>query len=290
MKANYLFLSAIAACALASCGSAKSDKIQIAATFAPIYDYAVRIAGDKAEIINVVGEYEPHDFSLNSSKAMSFIEKADLLLAYGHNIDQWASELNKDAYRLVTTGVEFMMKGEVEDPHAWLSIKRAKTMLQNVADALISVDEANKDYYEANLEKALEDYDKLDASYTETLVGKMSSPYLVTSHEAFGYLASDYGLTQIGINDIADHEPSASRIAEVVDFIEEHEVKCIFLEELDSAGNVETIKSELAERGYTVSYDVLSAYECSSESGYAEGGDFLSVMNANLETIAEWVA
>ncbi len=290
MKANYLLLSAIAACALASCGGSKSDKVQIAATFAPVYDYAVRIAGDKADIINVVGENEPHEFSLNSSKAMSFIEKADLLLAYGHGIDQWASGLNKNAYTLVTEGVEFVTKDGVEDPHAWLSIKRAKTMLKNVADALISVDQANKDYYESNLAKALADYDGLDASYTETIVGKMTSPYLVTSHEAFGYLASDYGLTQIGINDIADHEPSASRITEVVDFIQEHEVKCIFLEELDAAGNVETIKSELAERGYTVQYDVLAAYECSSESDYADGGDFLSVMNKNLETIAKWMA
>ena len=293
MRKSIVKLSSVlgaAALMLFSCSSNSNGKLKIAATFAPIYDYVARIAGDKAEIMNVVGDNEPHEFSLNDARSMGFIEKADLLFAYGHNIDQWADGLNQSAYRNVTEGLRFKADGGVEDPHAWLSIECAKSMARNVARAISEKDPANKEYYENNLESLLESYDGLDAKYKETLLGKTASPYIVTSHEAFGYLASDYGLTQVGVNDIADHEPTSARISQVVDFIEEHEVKCIFLEELDSAGNIETVKSELSKRGYEIGYDVLSAYECATESEWKNGDDFVSVMEENLKVLAKWIA
>lgn len=292
MKLKQSLLQILTVCgtiSLISCGNNSSGKVRIAATFAPIYDYAARIAGDKAEIINIVGENEPHEFSPNSAKTMSFVEKADLLLGYGHGIDSWAEGLNAEAYVNVTKNVEFDIDNGA-DPHAWLSINKAKQMLNNVAEALIEKDPSNKDSYEANLQKALFDYDAVDKQYENKLAGKLENPYFVTSHEAFAYLAKDYDLVQVGINDVAGHEASSSRITQIVDFIQDNQIKCIFLEELDAAGNVETIKTELANRGYTIEYDVLSAYECATEKSWNEGDDFLSVMKENLEVMEKWMA
>ena len=278
---------------MAACGEGGSGKIKIAASFAPVYDFAKRIAGDKAEVLNVVGDAEPHEFQLNESRKMAFIESADLFLMFGHGIDPWAVNLNAKAQFEVAQNVTFktnlISRDEgVEDPHAWLSFQRDKIMLKNIADKICEIDPANAEYYKSNLSTALTSFEAVEASYSAFLKdGNLESPYIVTSHEAFGYLASEFGLTQVGIGDLADHEPSSSRLKEIVDFIQNNGVRYLFLEELDSPGFVQTVVSELAKRDYSVEYRELSCYECVSDKDYEKGEDFLSLMNKNLEVLKE---
>jgi zinc transport system substrate-binding protein len=47
---------------------------------------------------------------------------------------------------------------------------------------------------------------------------------MVTSHDAFGYLADRYGLEQVAISLSPDEEPSTRRLAEVAEFAQEHGV------------------------------------------------------------------
>ena len=284
---SIVFLLSGAAGAI-SCGENGNGKLKIAASFAPVYDFAKRIVGDKADVLNIVGDAEPHEFQLNESRKMAFIESSDLLLTFGHGIDPWAENLKPKAKFEITGNVKFIVQDGQEDPHAWLSFERDKQMLKDIADKICELDTQNSDYYKANLSEALTAFDKVEASYTEALEdGALESPYIVTSHEAFGYLASDFGLTQVGIGDLADHEPSSSRLKEIVDFIQNNGVRYLFLEELDSPGFVQTVVSELAKRDYSVEYRELSCYECVDDGNYEKGEDFLSIMRENLEVLKE---
>ena len=271
-----------------SCGKNDDGRIKIAASFAPVYDFAKRIAGDKAQVLNVVGDAEPHEFQLNESHKMAFIESSDLFLTFGHGIDPWSSNLKPKEKFEITSDIQFIVNNGEEDPHAWLSFARDKAMLQGIADKICEIDPANQEYYRNNLELALASFDGVAASYSSFFrEGAIQSPYIVTSHEAFGYLASEFGLTQVGIGDLADHEPSSSRLKEIVDFIQNNGVRYLFLEELDSPGFVQTVVSELAKRDYSVEYRELSCYECVNDEEYEKGQDFLSVMNENLEVLKE---
>jgi|GEM_PF-4124383 len=271
----------------ASCSSPSSDKnLKIATTFAPVYDFAKRIAGDKAEILTIVGDNEPNDFSPNSPKISAFCEKADLLLAYGHGMDPYAEAMNEDAYRLVTDGVNFIETECGEDPHAWLGIKEAEKMLKNTCDAIASADPENRDFYVSNCQNALGEFEAVYAEGKELLKDDIGKA-IVTSHDAFAYFASDYGLTQYSISDIADHEVSATRIDTVIQYIKANNLHTIFVEELDSVGYVAQIKSELEKENYAVELKELSAYESVSEEEYPDGNDYLSVYKEDLKELSE---
>ena len=282
MKRSILILPILLSL-LASCGNSSSGKIKIACSFAPIYDFAKRIAGDNAEIMNIVGDAEPHEFQLVEARKMAFIESSDAFFTYGHGIDPWASGLNKTSECDITKGIEFLSSNGEEDPHAWLSFELDKKMMRTVADKLSDLDPSNAAIYQANLQKAETDFSALQTRYETEL--NVSSPFLVTSHEAFGYLAHDFGLTQIGIGDLADHEPSSSRLKEIVDLIQKEGIRYIFLEELDSPGYVQAVVNELKKNNYEVEYRELSCYECVSDGDYQKGQDFLHVMEENLEVL-----
>lgn len=166
------------------------------------------------------------------------------------------------------------------DPHVWLSPVKAKQQAQNIAAALSEVDPANAESYAANLKDLEKDLDQLDKDFREGLKD-VKSKLLVTNHEAFAYLAKEYGLEQEGITGVyADQEPSAQRMAEIIDFVKEHQVKVIFAEEILSPKVSEAIAEA---SGATV--EVLSPVESLTQEQVQNGDDYLTVMRSNLEAL-----
>lgn len=166
------------------------------------------------------------------------------------------------------------------DPHVWLSPVLAKQQLQTIAEALIKLDPTHKTVYEANLAEALKQMDDLDAAFQE-MVKAAKRKEFITSHEAFGYLARQYGLEQMGIAGLdADQEPSPARMAELVDFAKEHDVKVIFFEELVSPKLAETLAKTLG-----VETAVLNPLEGLSEEDLKAGKEYFSIMKENLEAL-----
>jgi zinc transport system substrate-binding protein len=68
---------------------------------------------------------------------------------------------------------------------------------------------------------------------------------LVTSHDAFAYLAKAFGLTQVGISGLSpEAEPSPARLAEVADLVTTEGITTIYYETLVSPKVAETLASE----------------------------------------------
>ena len=295
LRKTFMFIIPIAVFSLVSCEKADDGEFKIAASFAPMYDFTKRIVGDKAEVINIVGDNEPHGFEPNDPKTAAFVEDADLLVAYGHNIDSWAVNMNSSKYFDATTDVTFYSALDQDgnetntvDPHAWLSLLDAKIMINNIATKVISIDPDNKETYENNLEETLTSFTDLYNEYVHAFESDaLYSKIIVTSHEAFRYFAMDFGLVQKGIADIANNEPSSAQITKIIDYIKDNDVHYIFLEELDEPGFVDTIVEELRKDDYDINYEVLNAYEGVKEEDWDSGNDYLSVMESNLLTIKE---
>ncbi|MDU7033399.1 MAG: metal ABC transporter substrate-binding protein, partial [Finegoldia magna] len=99
------------------------------------------------------------------------------------------------------------------DPHVWISPKNAKIEMENIKNGLVELDKDNADYYESNYQKYAKMLDELDAKYKESLEN-LPKKEIVVSHEAYGYLCKDYGLTQIGVKGVnAETEPDAKKMA-----------------------------------------------------------------------------
>lgn len=168
------------------------------------------------------------------------------------------------------------------DPHVWLSPKNAQIMLKNITDAVVALDEENKDFYEENLKKYTDELTKLDSEYKDGLAN-IKSNEIVVSHEAFGYLCNEYGLTQKGIEGVmAESEPDAKTIKEIIELVKEKGIKIIFTEEAMNPKIVETISKETGAEVRT-----LNPIEGISEDDMNKGVDYFSIMRDNLKNLEE---
>ncbi len=116
------------------------------------------------------------------------------------------------------------------DPHVWLDPENAKAMANAVATGLGKVDPGNAKTYEANAVAFVASLDQLSAGIgaeTKPIQGK---PFVVF-HDAYQYFEKRFGLTAVGsISDISAAAPSAKRLNEIRNKLEETKALCVFRE------------------------------------------------------------
>ena len=279
-------------------------KLSVYASFYPMYDFAVKIGGDKADVVNMVpAGTEPHDWEPTAADVAG-LEQAAIFIYNGAGMEHWAEDVleslqNKDLIAVEASKDIALMEGHHEhegeeeehedeeehegeefDPHVWLSPVNAKKEMENIKNAFVQADPDNKEYYEANYVKYAADFDALDKEFQDAL-SVLPKKDIIVSHEAFGYLCAAYGLNQIGIEGLApDSEPDPARMAEIIEFAKENDVKVIFFEELVSPKVSETIADAIGAQTA-----VLSPIEGLSDEQQAAGDDYFAVMRKNLEAL-----
>jgi zinc transport system substrate-binding protein len=272
----------LGACGPLDRGGTASSKPRVVASFYPVAHAARAIAGDRASVTNLTPpRVEPHELELTSGQVIAATE-ADLLLYVGRGfqpaVESLAAEMGDRAVDLLA-GQELAAAPEPGegpvDPHVWLDPRRMAAIGRVIADRLASIDPANAAAYQSNgaaLRALLRD---LDRAFSRGL-DDCRSRKIVTSHEAFGYLARRYGLTQVGIAGLdPEAEPSPQRIAFVTEFTRRHNVTTIFFETLVSPRVAQTIAAEVGAR--TAVLDPLE--------GPPPGGDYFTGMRSNLAAL-----
>jgi len=86
-----------------------------------------------------------------------------------------------------------------KDPHIWMSLRLVKIQAQNICEALIKQDPANKDYYQNNLRTFIDDLADLDAEIIKRPGRYQGTKIYRFFYPAWGYFARDYGLDQIPV-------------------------------------------------------------------------------------------
>jgi zinc transport system substrate-binding protein len=123
---------------------------------------------------------------------------------------------------------------------------------------------------------------ELDADYRERLA-HCDRHEIVTSHEAFAYLAQRYRLEQIPITGLSpEAEPQPADLARVVELVEERGVTTIYYETLVSPRIAETVARETG-----ADTAVLDPLEGLTPAEIANGDDYFSRMRANLRALEE---
>ena len=187
---------------------------------------------------------------------------------------------------VITVGQDLMTQNVVEDgtsiidPHTWLAPPLAEKMADKILAGFVSIDPANEAYYQANETQLKADLASLDSEYKQGLAS-CASKNIVTSHAAFGYLATVYGLNQVPISGVSpDAEPSPKQLADVADFVKKNGVKYIFFESLVSPKLSETIARETGAQTM-----VLDPIEGIAPGDLAKGIDYMGVMRSNLKNL-----
>jgi zinc transport system substrate-binding protein len=252
-----------------------SSKLQVTASFYPMYFFASQIGGNKVNVINITPSgNEPHDYDL-TSKDLVKIENSKLLILNGL-IEPWSNKITDDLKNkntpIVIAGNKLFTS---TDPHVWLSPTLAKIESENIASTLKTIDPLNSDYYNTNEVKLEDELNILDQKYKDGLQNCATRNF-VTSHAAFGYLAKDYGLNQIAVSGLSpDEEPSLKKLADVSNFAKENNIKYIFFESLVSPKLSETIANEVGAKTL-----VLDPIE-----GVKDNNTYLTLMMNNLQNL-----
>ena len=161
------------------------------------------------------------------------------------------------------------------DTHTWLNITEIPLVIDAIAAAFSEADPANAEAYAANAAELSEAFVALDTEYKEGLAACEQDTFVVT-HPAFGYVAHDYGLTQVGISGLdEDTEPSPARLREISDVIAETGTTTVFFGNTSSPTVAEALATEVG-----IDTAILSTL-----TGAEEGEDYISLAQSNLEAL-----
>lgn len=303
---KYSFMMMILILILAGCGKSEggeivSGKVNVVTSFYPIYEFAKEIGGEEANVINLLPTgVEPHEWTPRSKDILN-TSKAELFLYNGAGLEGWvpnfmkgfgsdsnvkAIEVSQGISLIAAEGEDDHDHGQDEsadhhlDPHTWVSPKSALVMVENIKNSYVEVDPTNKDKYESRYAALSEKLIELDAKFTEQL-SKTTHKEIVVSHQAFGYLCRDYGLTQHAIMGLSpEAEPRAQDLISLSKLVKEEGIQYIFFEELVSDKLAKTLASETG-----VKTLVLNPVEGLTKEQEQAGDNYFTLMERNLQNL-----
>ncbi|WP_342417650.1 metal ABC transporter substrate-binding protein [Paenibacillus sp. FSL R10-2782] len=276
-------------------------KLKVVTTFYPMYEFTKQVAGDHADVtVLIPAGAEPHDWE-PSAKDMAQVKDADVFV-YNGIVEGWAEQALSSASNDKRVVVEAskglnLMEGTAEeegeahaeeghahdhvlDPHVWLDPVLAQKEVESIKAGFISADSANKADYEKNANAYIAKLKKLDTEF-KTALKDVKRKDFITQHAAFGYLAKQYGLTQVPIAGLSpEQEPTPDKLAGIIKFAKGNNVKTIFFETLVDPKVAETVATEIGAKT-----DVLNPLEGLTDEDKQKNLDYLGVMKNNLEAL-----
>jgi zinc transport system substrate-binding protein len=237
---------------------------------------------------------EPHDVEL-TPKDIATVADADLVVyleGFAPAVDDAVTQSASDdaafdvaryagldlTYTPIEEGEVASHEAGATDPHFWLDPTRLAKVAGEVAARLGDLAPAHAHEIDANADELRGELSSLDAELDAGLA-TCTNRDLVTSHNAFGYLAQRYDLRQVGIAGLTPaEEPSPQSLAAVADYVAAHDVATIYYETLVSPTVAETVAAETG-----AATAVLDPLEGLGDD--AAGSDYLSVMRANLASL-----
>ncbi len=129
------------------------------------------------------------------------------------------------------------------DPHIWNSPANAMIMVENLRDALMRIDPDHADDYENNTREYLAELGSIHQQMKIGL-GLHGGENFLVYHLSFGYLAHEYNLPQIAIED-GGKEPTPAGVQAIIDQAKEENITTVFVSPQFDESNAETIAEEI---------------------------------------------
>ena len=289
MRKLSIFIFTLATLAITS--NPSWAKIDVVASFSILGDMVKQVAGDSAHVTTIVGpDADAHLYTPNAGDAVAVTE-ADLIITNGMGFETWSATLietsgTKAAIAVATQGIEPLLADGEVDPHAWNSLTNGIIYINNIEAALSAASPADAPMFKKNADAYRA---QLTALHNRALSDIASLPtdkrVVVTAHDAFGYLASAYGLTFLAPQGIdTEAEPSAKELAELITFLNETGAGALFVENIANSDLIAQISRETGiEIGGRIYSDALSVKGSPATS-------YLAMFTHNLELLTKTLA
>jgi zinc transport system substrate-binding protein len=280
------------------------EKITVVASFYPLYEFASRVVGDRAEVSSLVpAGVEPHDWE-PTAEDVSRARTADVLVINGAGFEIWADDMETKVVANTSEGIEFNYKEENEagtdkhghedddddaaggngvNPHIWLDPMLVKHQIDKIRDMLARSDPANADYYNQNAARFTAELDSLDAFIRSELASCEKLDF-IAFHDAFIHFSERYGLRQHSIQGVSpEGEILPQTIQQIIELANELDTNVIYSEDLIDSRLADTIANEIPDGKVLV----LSPIEGIGEEEQAAGIGYIDKMKQNIANLKE---
>ena len=242
------------------------DRVNVVTSFSILGDFVKNVGGERVSVTTLVGpDGDVHVYTPAPADAKK-IADAKLLVINGLGLEGWLPRLlqasgSKAPIIVATRNIAPLKLGSDADPHAWQSVANAKIYVTNIRDALGAADPADAATFRANTQAFLAKLDALDREVREA-IGKIreSRRKVISTHDAFGYFASAYGIefvAPLGVS--TESEASARDIAGIITQIKTAKIPAVFLENISDPRLIRQIATETGARiGGTLYSDSLT--------------------------------
>jgi zinc transport system substrate-binding protein len=280
------------------------EKITVVASFYPLYEFASRVVGDRAEVSSLVpAGIEPHDWE-PTAEDVSRGRSANILVINGAGFESWINDMKAKVVANTSEGIKFDYEEEEEEreagnddeqhrhgdsggggvnPHIWLDPMLAKHQIDKIRNVIVNADPVNADYYNENADRFAKELDSLDAFIRSELANCEKSDF-IAFHDAFVHFSERYGLRQHSIHGVSpEGEILPQTIQQIVELANELDIDVIYSEDLVDSRLADTIANEIL--GGKVL--VLSPIEGISREEQAAGIGYIDKMKQNIANLKE---
>ncbi|EJF80842.1 hypothetical protein MCO_00074 [Bartonella sp. DB5-6] len=275
------------------------NKLRVVASFSILADLVKNVGGDYISMTILVGSnanthtYEPtprdaqalrnaHIIFINGLHLEGFIDR--LITASGTKA--LLVEVSANIPPLEIKNKEHSAQHKHHsaiDPHAWQTIPNVEIYIKNIATAFCKIDQQSCASYrknsEAYIQKLKEAQKKLKLKIATIPKDKR---VIITSHDAFGYFAQEYGFTILAPQSAStEAEATAADVAKLIKQIKTHKAAALFVEKISNSHLIKQISKETGLKiGGTLYSDALS-----DKNGPA--ATYLDMMEYNVKTIID---
>lgn len=241
---------------------ATGDQPVVAVTIVPQQTFIEAVCGDTVKVITLVppgnspGNYEPTPMEMQAfNDAVVYFsigvatEEANILPSAG---DMNIVPLHEEVAKVYP---DRNFDGLGRDPHIWLSPKRVQVMITAIEEEMTRLYPANQALYQANAQAYIKELEQVDGAIKEALDG-VSNKTFIAYHPAFGYLAEDYGLTMIALEE-EGKEARPQQLEKIIDQAKEKGIKVIFYQEEIDSSQSQAFAEEIG--GQTIQLSPLAA-------------------------------
>jgi zinc/manganese transport system substrate-binding protein len=293
---KHMLRATIAICALVvlTGPSSAAEKLKVVASFSILGDFVENVGKDNVSVTTLVGPngdahvYEPTPTDVKE------VSEAQVIITNGLGLEGWIlrlleasgtkaqiTEASKGVVPRTFTAEEAGEGEGVVDPHAFQSIGNAKIYVDNIAKGLCAADASDCKAFQDNAVDYIAKLDSLE-NEVKASIGKIPAEKrrVITSHDAFGYFAHEYGLTFLAPEGVStEAEASAADVAKIVQQIREQKASALFVENISDPRLIEQIARET---GLKVSGELYSD-ALSAKDGPA--ATYMDMMRHNVSTI-----
>lgn len=263
----------------------KGNDLSIVTSFYPMYVATANVV-DGVEGVTLQNLSEPqtgclHDYQLTTAD-MKLLSTADIFVVNGGGIENFLTDIASDYPKLsmveASSNLTLLAEEDEENAHAWMSVAAYRNQVSTIAEQLAKLDPEHAKQYEDNVKAYDAKLAKLQDEQ-EQIREYADGQNVILFHEAYAYVAEDYGLNVTYVLDLDEERAvSAGERADVLDSIENDRVSYILAEERYGSKTGDAVEAEA---------NVKVIYLDACNRGDYDKDSYLTAMQSNIDLLRE---